>query len=423
MASLPARYRVPHPAKCWVFAAFLPLLLLLIGCGNRVGGEPEAMLSLAASATETAHPTVTPEPAAPLLDLELTQKDLSIEPMPLRAGFPFTVTALIHNNTGVSAVDVPLMVYVSARQEEIGYSSFLQLITVTVPASQSLPVEVPVNWNFAGGEHQLWIQVNRLPKVWQPRVPTQAEANTANNLALLDMEVAPFDAYTSNLCSGRVDVEVGPRDVLPDADRQQVKVRVHNVGNRAMYNLPVVVTGKELTGIAYTPAIPPCGGTADVSVQLDRPLETGEVISVQVNPTEWAGSLQEDSMDNNQIAATAGLAPEAASSHAEPWDDYDFALSTVDVETPEKWTVVVTVHNVGTRDAARVPIRVENQAGRKIVDSIPLVQGEGIGVAAIRVGYLWTPGGTLTFTVNPVDAKGAYPERNRENNVATFPLP
>jgi hypothetical protein len=41
----------------------------------------------------------------------------------------------------------------------------------------------------------------------------------------------------------------------------------------------------------------------------------------------------------------------------------------------------------------------------------------------MRVGYLWIPGGTLTFTVNPVDVEGAFPEINRDNNVATFTLP
>jgi len=104
-------------------------------------------------------------------------------------------------------------------------------------------------------------------------------------------------------------------------------------------------------------------------------------------------------------------------------EDYDFALTSADIEIPEMWMVLVTVQNLGTRDADMVPIRVENAAGRKIVDSIPLVQGEGLGVAAMRVGYLWIPGGTLTFTVNPEDAKGAYPETQRGNNVAAFTLP
>jgi len=55
--------------------------------------------------------------------------------------------------------------------------------------------------------------------------------------------------------------------------------------------------------------------------------------------------------------------------------------------------------------------------------TILLVRGGGIGVAAMRVGYLWIPGGTLTFTINPADAKNAYPETKRDNNVATFTLP
>jgi hypothetical protein len=70
-----------------------------------------------------------------------------------------------------------------------------------------------------------------------------------------------------------------------------------------------------------------------------------------------------------------------------------------------------------------VPISVENEAGRKLTDAIPVVQGEGSGLAAIPVGYLWIPGGTLTFTVNPIDAAGALPETQRDNNTATFTLP
>jgi hypothetical protein len=44
-------------------------------------------------------------------------------------------------------------------------------------------------------------------------------------------------------------------------------------------------------------------------------------------------------------------------------------------------------------------------------------------VAAIRIGYVLTRGGTLTFTVNPEGAKGAYPEANRDNNRAQIKLP
>jgi hypothetical protein len=70
-----------------------------------------------------------------------------------------------------------------------------------------------------------------------------------------------------------------------------------------------------------------------------------------------------------------------------------------------------------------VPILIENEAGRKITDAIPLVQGGGQGVAAFRVGYLWIRGGELTFTINPEGVEGAYPESVRDNNVATFTLP
>lgn len=400
----------------------LALLLLLVGCS---GGEEERLASPtgALGTGEGAAISVTAEPEPPLVDLVLPEDEVAIESLPLRAGYPFTLTATLYNNVNAPANDVPVMVYISAKQEEIGYTSFLQLFTVTLPASGTVPVTVPVDWNLSGGEHQLWIQVNRLPDAWQDRMPTQPEDDIGDNIVLMDLVVEPFDAYSSDLCSGRVDVQIGPTDVLPEPTMQRVLVRVHNMGNRAVYNLPVVVTGDQMSGIAYTPAIPPCGGTTEVYVESDRPFHEGERLTVQVNPQGWVGGLEEDGANNNQVTVVAGLLPELVSLPASSVEDYDFALTPSDIEIPEMWMVLVTVQNLGTRDADMVPIRVENAAGRKIVDHIPLVQGKGLGVAAMSVGYLWIPGGTLTFTVNPEDVQGGYPETHRGNNVATFTLP
>ena len=410
------------------FLSLLPwaLLLLLVGCGN--GGDEAQESQATATPVGTvlpwdAAPRRTATPAIPMVDLSLTETDVSVAPVPLRAGFPFSVTAVIHNKADIPAVNMPLMFHISADREELGFMSFLQLLTVTVPASDSLPVTIPVNWNLAGGEHQLWVQVNRLPQGWQSWAPPLPEADSSDNIVLMDLLVNPFDAYVSDLCPDRVDVEIEPADILPEPEQQRVRVRVHNSGNRAVYNLPVVIVGDQLTGIAYTPAIPPCGGTTEVYVDVDRPLRQGESLTVHVNPQDWGDSLQEDNFDNNRLAIAAGLAPGMVISASSIPQDYDFSISTADLETPQLWLVLVTVHNLGTRDAAMVPIRVENEAGRKITDAIPLVQGNGLGVAAIRVGYLWTRGGTLTFTVNPQGAKGAYPETNQDNNVATLALP
>jgi hypothetical protein len=409
-----------HIVRHWPSLAVL-LLLSLIGCDGQTDSGKEVGATLLPGSTAT--PVVVSLPVLPAVDLTLIEEDVSVAPLPLRAGFPFTITALIHNNASVPARDVPVMVYIAAEQEEINYTSFLQLLTVTLPASQSLPVEVPVDWNFAGGEHRLWVQANRLPDAWQFYTPTWPEADTSDNVALLDLLVDPFDGYSSDLCSGRVDVEIEPTDVLPEPDHQRVLVRLHNVGNQAVYNLPVVVIGEQVSGLAYTPAIPPCGGTAEVYVDLDRPLQQGESLTVMVNPRDWGGGVAEDNLDNNQVTVAAGLAPGVNMPPGSELEDYDFVISTADIETPEPWIALVTVHNLGTRDAAMVPIRVENQAGRKLSDAIPLVQGNGRGVAAIRIGYLWTRSGTLTFTINPEDAEGAYPEVNRDNNVATLSLP
>ncbi len=433
MANLPADSPSHHwlfaGARSWLLVVILVLLLALTACEGKGDIEQEGEATVSpARATLDGRSVVPPlsatsTPAASPLDLTLSEEDVAIAPLPLRAGFPFSITAVIHNNRDTSAEDVPVMVHISARQEEIGYTPFYQVFTVTLPASASVPVEVPVNWNFAGGEHRLWVQVNRLPEAWQSIAPVQPEDDVSDNIVLQDLMVDPFDAYASELCPGRVDVEVGPADVLPEPGQQRVLVRVHNLGNHAVYNLPVVILGDHLMGIAYSPAIPPCGGTAELYVEVDRPFQQGESLTVLVNPREWVGGLPEDEFENNEVTVTAGLAPGVVIPPGGGLTDYDFSISTADIEIPQLWHVLVTVHNLGARDAAMVPIRIENEAGRKITDAIPVVQGNGLGVAAIRVGYLWIPGGTLTFTVNPEDAKGAYPEANRDNNVATFTLP
>jgi hypothetical protein len=418
-----------HANRGWIL--FIPALLLLslAGCGINEDPVPQATATRAPfEATLEVLLTRTPvletaTPSAPLVDLALPEEEVGVEPIPVRAGFPFSVTATLLNRGTSPAVDVPLMVHISAEQEEIGYSPYLQVLTTTLPASQSLSVEIPVNWNFSGGEHQLWVQANRLPEAWQPQAPTHPEWDISDNIAVLELMVEPFDAYASDLCPGRVDLEIKPEDVLPEPDRQRVMVRLHNQGNRAVYNLPVVITGEDLIGIAYTPAIPPCGGTAQLFVKVERPFKEGEALSVQVNPSEWPGALEEDKSDNNKVTVTAGFAPGVVVPPGSGLEEYDFTISTTDIETPELWLLLVTVRNLGTRDAAMVPVRVENEAGRTVADSFPLVRGEGLGIAAIRVGYLWTPGGTLTVTINPEDAEGAFPETNRENNIAPFTLP
>ena len=415
------------PIRRWLLCrgtafSILFLVLLLAGCDGTLPDGQQGPTSSVVAFVPT-RSSSTPTPQTPVLNLTLSADTVKVAPQPVRAGFPFTLTALIENESGIPATDVPVMVHISALREEIGFTPYLEVLTVTVPASQSLTVDVPVHWNFGGGEHRVWLQVNRLPEAWQAEEPIQPEVAIADNIALLDLMIDPFDAYTSDLCSGRVDVEVGPTDVLPEPDRQRVLVTVHNIGNRAVYNLPVVVLGRNATGIVYTPAIPPCGGTGQVAVPLDRPFSEGASLNVLVNPRDWEGGLVEDNFDNNQVAVTGGLEPGMAMSGAGGLQDYDFAITSAEIEIPQQWMVLVKVHNRGTRDAAMVPIRVENDRGRKINDAVPLVRGNGLGIAALPVGYLWTPGGVLTFTVNPSDAKGALPETNRDDNVATFTLP
>ena len=394
---------------------------LLLACrGNEAQPTSAAGSSPQASDIAPSRPTRTPEP--PLLALSIRPEELKVVPTPLRAGYPFTITAVIHNDSDQPAPNVPLLVHLSANQEGLGYTSFVELITVTVPASQSVPVSIPVRWNLGGGEHRLWVQVNRLPNAWQSQTPTQPEANLVDNLALLDLMIDPFDAYVSDLCPGRVDLEVGPLDVLPDPEKQRVLVQIHNLGNKAAYNLPVVVLSRKASGIAYTSAIPPCGGTARVEVTLDQPIVEGESFSVRVNPQGWEDALVEDNYANNEVSVSSGL-PGAAQQGLGSLQDYDFRIDATEIEVPQASVVLIRVYNAGTRDAANVPVLVTNAAGRKLNDVVPVVQGGGSGVVAIRVASLWSRGGTLTFAVNPPENAGSYPEINHQHNVATFALP
>jgi hypothetical protein len=88
------------------------------------GQRPEAT-SAAGSSTPTpeataARATRTPEP--PLLALSILAEEIQLAPLPLRAGHPFTITGVIHNDSAVPAADVPVLVHLSANREELGYS-------------------------------------------------------------------------------------------------------------------------------------------------------------------------------------------------------------------------------------------------------------------------------------------------------------
>jgi hypothetical protein len=424
----------PFSVRTFFACFFFLALLVLAGCGGG-GNQDVTSVPTWSPARATLIPPVTRLPvretATPTVDLTVTGKDVKLAPLPLQAGSLFTITVLVHNNAPAPAVGIPVMVYLTADLDQIGFSSFFEVLTATLPATQTVAVQFPVAWNLAGGGHQLWVQVNNLPTAWQARTPTSLEADLSDNSVLLELTIAPFDAYSSDLCAGRVDVSLEAADVRLESDLQHVRVRVRNLGNLAVYNLPVVVVGKQVTGVGYTPALPPCGGTAEVVVSLDttdgQP-ELGETLTVEVNPKDWVDGLAEDRFDNNRVALLVA-SPQADSSGdsgapaAAAPSEYDFALSPADVELTRPGLLLIKVHNLGTRDAASVPIRLEGKAGRKVTDVVPLVEGEGSGMVAISLGWLWTSQATLTITVNAEGAKGSYPEADRDNNVVTFTLP
>ncbi|HSJ55544.1 MAG TPA: hypothetical protein VLC95_00080 [Anaerolineae bacterium] len=400
----------------------MALLLLVAACAGEAEEEGRVQTRAVATALDAAE---TPAAATPIprLALALDPADVTLAPLPLRAGVPFTLTTFIHNRSAVPAADVPLVVHLSAIRDEFGYQAFTHVMTVTVPPSVSVPITVPVRWNLASGEHRLWIQANRPPDAWRGVLPAQAEANLADNAVLVDLWIEPFDAEVSTLCAGRVDLEIEPVDILPEPDAGRVLVTVHNLGNRAVYNVPVVVFSSKASGVAYSPPIPPCGGTVRVPVDLEGELAQGDALTVRINPVEWAAEVEEDNYDNNEVAISAGFAPGVAPSPPQQPADYDFWVDSGGIELAQPGVLVITVQNRGTRDADGVPVQVETETGRKIVDRIPLVRGQGVGVGAIRISSLGVRTGALVVTINPPDSPDAYPEANRQDNVVIFNLP
>lgn len=401
---------------------FLVAGLLLAGCGPGSGQLDRATSESSWPAPlSQSTPAATPDEAG--VELSLAEKDVTLAPLPIRAGVAFTITATIHNTSPLRAENVPLLIYISDTQEQLGYSPFLTIVTATVPATNTATVQVPVAWNLAGGEHRLWVRVNSVPAAWAARTTVLPEARLADNAVLLTVPVQPFDAYSSDLCAGRVDLGLQASDVWAEPSLRHVRVRVHNLGNQAAYNLPVIVTAGRVSGMAYTPAVPPCGGTAEVVVAMDGDLAPGEKIRVQVNPDGWPEGLAEDDFENNQVSTTAGTAEGTPALPAAITVDYDFGLTAADVDLSQPGILALTVHNLGTRDAASLPIRIEGKGRRKLADSVPLVEGGGLGVVAVQLGALWSPASELTITLNPADAAGAYPETARDNNVLVVTIP
>jgi len=138
--------------------------------------------------------------------------------------------------------------------------------------------------------------------------------------------VAPFDAYASDLCpAGRCRIEFA--EIWLEPDLQRLHVRVHNVGNQAVYNLPVVVTVARATAAKSSgPFGRGTGPSADVSAwptrprshraaarpkwcRAGRPLEAGDSVEVAVNPEDWPDGLAEDSFDNNHVRSVT-LSPD-----------------------------------------------------------------------------------------------------------------
>jgi len=223
----------------------------------------------------------TPTPNVPSVQVSLAPRDVSVKPLPIQAGYPFTITLVIHNDGGASPEPAGDGLHLS-RAGNDRLLSLHGVLTVTLPSTRPVTLEVPVRWNLTGGENRLWAQVNRLPKAWQPESPTWPEEDKSDNSVLLELIVEPFDAYRSDLCSGRVDVEIDA-GVVAERAASAFGCPSTTPGTRppttSRWSFPAKTWRASPT---HRPS--PVRGTAEVWVQVDRPLAEGESIAVNVTP-------------------------------------------------------------------------------------------------------------------------------------------
>lgn len=401
---------------------------------RRADVSPTLRIALATATSEVADlfsPT-----SLPAGEVALRLEKIYVMPEKPRQGQPFTITAVIENE---SKVDVKAPVWFGAFRGQEPYPSANSGNSyVTVPAGG----KVELHWNgkdrwgrsedLSRETTRLTIRagVNVLLPGWGVSATLLPEVDKLDNVAEVAVSFLPYQPQVSEQCAPDdnlrltfpLDSSGNPSAALAYqayALQPGLKVVVHNEGNTEITRVPLRVTdadGRHL--LAFARWVPPCGGKVEVGVTDGRVVlpATGLSfpITVTLNPTDNPYALSESKRDDNVVVITAGGTCEGPT---------DLWLTADDVAF-EGEDLSVTVHLSGSPPRRGFWVRTYYGGdGRTIAaKQVYLTQCEAQLVVRFEGALVDLRGGYVMVQIDTEEnrVESFYPQ---VNNTATVPLP
>ena len=314
----------------YVFAA---LTLLLAGCDP--SGPTDAAITLALSPTRTA-PAAKPTATLPTLQELEPASNLWIDPDSLRilperpqVGDVLEFSFVVHNDgegerrgvlawAAIARTELPLTIFSNHTQADIAADGSAE-VRLTLGEITDEERMSPFLRELRDGGYAVAVSVNRELRdvvenrfYWQ--APEQAETDPSDNVVETRLTVHPFESYTSEACPPATNLAISALDIAlvrpdhsegasPAADSDFLAVTIHNVGNPALYSVPVQLVGAGGQSFySYTLGLRPCGGTDRMFLPVNP--AWGEIFTLVLNPVDSGGAIPEEDYTDNEVTVT-----------------------------------------------------------------------------------------------------------------------
>jgi len=346
--------------------------------------------------------------ASTLPDLSITPADITFNPATPTADDPITISAIIRNKGEASAENVTVDIY-----EGDPSSGGIKLGASVFPAiSAGSSVSFEVTSSFPLGGHSIYVIVDDANSI--------EEGNEKNNSAIKLLQVGV----------GFVDLSIDKNDIVfnpnypSEGNMVTIIAGIKNNGEKEIQNVPVKfflnnpATGGTQLGPEITIPLILAKATENVSVIWDTAGHAADNdIYVLVDPSHI---IYESDEYNNMAFRSIRIAVT---------DGPDLTLSSNDIRfipsspnTGETVTLTASIRNVGSQDAANVPVEFSlgnpNIHGTLIIgmQTIPFIAKGNSANAQIT----WNSAGfsgIYNLHAN-VDSSNEIPEINENNNTA-----